>query len=96
LKGKRDLHILFKPQPIIEEPSKVAEIVVPVPEVKTEVEDEVKQTETLKPETAGPAEAVVSELVNETAAMEAPVEPEKEPAPLEESGKMEVDKTEGQ
>ena len=86
MKGKRDLNILFKPQK--EEP-KAVEVVEPVTEVKKEdgggekVED---AADALDADTAVPV----------SAASEATEVEEKEKAneTVEESGKMEVDKTE--
>jgi hypothetical protein len=86
LKGKRDLNIIFKPQK--EEP-KVVEVVEPVTEVKQEDGggEKVEETaETVVGETAVPVSAA-SEVTNVG-------EKEKENETVEESAKMEVDKTE--
>jgi len=86
MKGKRDLNILFKPQK--EEP-KVVEVVEPVTEVKKEDEGGEKVEEAagaLDADTAVPVLAA-SEVMDVG-------EKEKENETVEESGKMEVDKTE--
>jgi len=86
MKGKRDLNILFKPQK--EEP-KVVEVVEPVMEVKKEdgVAGKVEETaDVVDADTAVPVSAT-SEVMDVG-------EKDKENEKVEESGKMEVDKTE--
>jgi len=88
MKGKRDLNIIFKPEK--EEP-KVAEVVEPVTEVKKEDGGGEKVEETsvaLDADTAVPVSAP-SEVTDV-----AEKEKEKDIRTVEESGKMEVDKTE--
>jgi hypothetical protein len=88
MKGKRDLNILFKPQK--EEP-KVVEVVEPVTEVKkedgggekVEVTADTEDTDTAVPVSAASEVTDVAEN-----------EKEKDNETVEESGKMEVDKTE--
>ena len=90
LKGKRDLDILFKPQ---KEETKVVEVVESVTEVKKEDEGGEKLEETadvLEADTAVPV-AATSEV---TEVEEKEKEKEKGDETVEESGKMEVDKTE--
>ena len=86
LKGKRDLNIIFKPQK--EEP-KVVEVAEPVTEVKKEDGGGEKVEE-------APDALVVDTAVPVFATSEAAAagEKEKENGTVEESGKMEVDKTE--
>jgi hypothetical protein len=86
MKGKRDLNILFKPQK--EEP-KVVEVVGPVTEVKKEDgggEKVEEASDALDADTAVPVLAT-----SEVTEVE---EKEKDNGKVEESGKMEVDKTE--
>jgi uncharacterized protein YdgA (DUF945 family) len=88
LKGKRDLNIIFKPQK--EEP-KVVEVVELVTEVKKEDGggEKVEETaEALDADTAVPVSAT-SEVTDV-----AENEKGKDNETVEESGKMEVDKTE--
>jgi hypothetical protein len=86
LKGKRDLNIIFKPQ---KEEAKVVEVVEPVTEVKKEdgAGEKVEiTTEALDADTAVPVSATFEVTDVE--------EKEKNNETVEESGKMEVDKTE--
>jgi len=88
LKGKRDLDILFKPQ---KEETKVVEVVESVTEVKKEDGGGEKVEETadvVEADTAVPIAATseVTEVEEK--------EKEKGDETVEESGKMEVDKTE--
>lgn len=86
LKGKRDLDIIFKPE---KEESKVAEVVEPVTEAKKEDgggEKVEEATDALDADTTVPVSAK-SEVTDVG-------EKDKDTAGTEESGKMEVDKTE--
>jgi hypothetical protein len=86
MKGKRDLNILFKPQ---KEESKVVEVVETVTEVKKEDgggEKVEEASDALEADTAVPVSAT-SEVTDVG-------EKDKKNETVEESGKMEVDKTE--